>query len=389
MTVADGRQPDSAVRAEKQQHHAQRKPPSAVLRTALILGIVVWLCAPLAAFAYLSSTSNSTELTSSTTVWQPVRENTTTVRERISLALEWGSGTPVVSPSWEGTVQSVNVAAGSRLADGDIVATVSGVQRRAFAGKTPLWRSLSRGDSGTDVAALNTWLADIGYTVTQGKTFTQKTLTAVRDYAGDIGVTTKVSSFEPAWVVFLPAHSISIGEVDLTPGAPAPAAGQPVITQNQKLISATLIAEASGGDSGQDESEATNTAPSAADTITAETDQALYVGDTKIELNTQRSAASSMGIKTLSKLVSSDATKVSAALTSAAKQGQLVVPTDAVFTDANSKTCVASRSSTSSAPRGVEIAIVSQNVGSLIVTGQLGASDSVAIAPPADIRTCE
>ena len=69
-------------------------------------------------------------------------------------------------PGAQSIVTADVVRVGARLGNGSVVAQVAGRPVFAFAGKTPMYRSLASGDSGPDVAQLQHDLADIGYTIT-------------------------------------------------------------------------------------------------------------------------------------------------------------------------------------------------------------------------------
>jgi hypothetical protein len=69
-------------------------------------------------------------------------------------------------PGAQSIVTADVVRVGARLRNGGVVAQVAGRPVFAFAGQTPMYRSLASGDTGPDVAQLQRDLAGIGYTVT-------------------------------------------------------------------------------------------------------------------------------------------------------------------------------------------------------------------------------
>lgn len=358
----------------------------------------MWLLAPAGAFAYLTAASSEARLAEHATVWSPIRANSGDVRERVGIALTWSSGTPVVAPAWEGLVESVKVAPGTPLNDGDVVAEISGITRRAFAASAALYRPLAADDRGSDVAALRSWLSARGYAATPGERVDWSTLLAIRKYASDVGVPGVVDAFEPGWVVWLPASAIQVAEVALTPGAPAPPPGEQIITPARALSAATLTsdttatatrAEGPGADAEPGSPQAADDAgvPSG-DRLTAAPNQHLVVGNTKLELAEDRASLTPAGLAALTQLVSPDAQKVVGALTAPAEKGQFTVPADAVYTNANGQSCVTTRTR-GGEPRPLRVAIVSQSIASLVITGELSTTDQVAVAPEAKDRRCE
>lgn len=69
-------------------------------------------------------------------------------------------------PGAQSIVTADVVHVGARIRNGSVVAQVAGRPVFAFAGQTPMYRSLASGDSGPDVAELQHDLASIGYSIT-------------------------------------------------------------------------------------------------------------------------------------------------------------------------------------------------------------------------------
>jgi peptidoglycan hydrolase-like protein with peptidoglycan-binding domain len=69
-------------------------------------------------------------------------------------------------PGAQSIVTADVVRVGARIRNGSVVAQVAGRPVFAFAGQTPMYRSLASGDTGPDVAELQHDLANIGYTIT-------------------------------------------------------------------------------------------------------------------------------------------------------------------------------------------------------------------------------
>lgn len=69
-------------------------------------------------------------------------------------------------PNAESIVTASVLHVGQQIGNGSIVAQVAGRPVFAFAGSTPMYRSLGGGESGPDIAQLQQDLASIGYGIT-------------------------------------------------------------------------------------------------------------------------------------------------------------------------------------------------------------------------------
>lgn len=154
-------------------------------------------------------------------------------------------GPEVLAPRLDGIVTAVYVKPGDRLADGKPVLSVSGVDRLGFAAAMPFYRPISSGAEGPDVESLHRLLVALRYLAampTDARIANFATGTAVRALAEDIGAPA-TSTFDPAWVVWLPRADLVVATVAVRPGQPAPAPGSVIITTPGKVTAARVAAQ--------------------------------------------------------------------------------------------------------------------------------------------------
>ncbi len=207
-----------------------------LLTLPISVTIWVWLAAN-ASLPALSLTSQPL-LTSATA-------RTVTDERAVRLVPTIDKGPEVLAPRLEGIVTAVYVKPGDPLADGKPVLSVSGVDRLGFAAATPFYRPISSGAEGPDVESLHRLLVALKHMAAmpadaQAATFT--TGTAVRALAAQIGAPA-TSTFDPAWVVWLPRADLVAATVAVRTGQPAPAPGSVVITTPGKVTAARVAAQ--------------------------------------------------------------------------------------------------------------------------------------------------
>ncbi len=174
-------------------------------------------------------------------VVMPVAVREVSDARAVTLEAVWGEAPVVVAPQWFGTVTAVEVAAGDVVVSGDRVVKVDGVWRVAVATPEPLWRRLSRRDRGPDVTMLQGWLGEAGFYEGEADgVFGRGLQGAVKAWAESLGVVKPDGSFDPSWVVWLPAGSFAVSEVTVAVGSPAPSAGSPVLRGVTPLVEASL-----------------------------------------------------------------------------------------------------------------------------------------------------
>lgn len=93
-------------------------------------------------------------------------------------------------PGAESIVTADVLHVGARIGNGTVVAQVAGQPAFVFAGRTPMYRSLTPGDSGPDVTQLQQDLESIGYTITDtAGTYGPSTSAALGELYHDRGYT--------------------------------------------------------------------------------------------------------------------------------------------------------------------------------------------------------
>lgn len=158
--------------------------------------------------------------------------------------MTWVDGPVAFSPSWSGTVTSVAVQpSGIPVRSGDNLVQVDGVWRVAALTLTPFYRPLEPGSRGSDVAALNAFLRDLGFKAGDGETWSRSTTQGVAQLAERVGAG-RASGFDPGWVVWIPSQEFIVASVEAETGAPAPSNGEPI------LLSAPVASNASIRDDG-------------------------------------------------------------------------------------------------------------------------------------------
>lgn len=139
------------------------------------------------------------------------------------LAVRTGGGEVRLNAA--GTVTSSACAAGRSIASGSELARVDGQPVIALASRVPLWRNLAVGDSGEDVAALQTELRRLGASVPTAGRVDAATATAVRKFATDRGVSLGKVSYAVGSPVlplgataWLPAPAVTVKSCELVQG---------------------------------------------------------------------------------------------------------------------------------------------------------------------------
>jgi len=349
-----------------------------------VVGAAIWIAAPVGVFVALSIASGAAQVAPPVVVWAPVEANQGAVKSDVRIGLNWGTSAPVVAPAWSGIVQRALVKSGDTIGDGTPIVVIDGVTRNAWATGVPFTRFLSQGDSGPDVEQLNAFLSARTGVSLSGPSFTSATRRATEAFALSIGVPkSSASSFDPGWVLFLPAQGIRAEEVTLTVGAPAPSPGAVVVKATSSLASAVLL---SSTDSSTREAQDNNELQSASPTVTAGENEELYLGSTKLALNGSRDGVDPSSLPALEQLVEVGAPDVPAFLRSEAAKGEFVIPSTAVFSTESAPSCVIARNGNK--VRGVPVNVVGDSLGVLVVTGALSAEDEVALAPDGSARKC-
>lgn len=171
-------------------------------------------------------------------------------RREAEVTLVWGPSQVVVSPGWSGTVTRVGVEPGGTVVEGDRPVAVDSVDRIALALAEPLYRPLSSGVRGEDVAELRAALVRLGYLESVADNvdrFDAELASAVSQLSRDLGFPRTSSIIDPSWVVWLPSTEVSVAEVYVRPGSPAPPAGALLFTLAADLEAARVSGDVEAG----------------------------------------------------------------------------------------------------------------------------------------------
>jgi hypothetical protein len=372
----------------------------------IVAGLLAWVLIPLGGFTYMSLKESTASVAPSPQIWTSVTVNDQPLRTDAQLAIARSDAYEVVAPSWTGLVQEVPLQVGGVIRHGQVVAVVDGVSRLAMATGRPFSRPLVEKDEGGDVAKLNELLIERGLDAGDGDVFTRWTLAGVRGLAESIGVADAddITAFEPAWFVFLEAE-VTISEVSLRVGAPAPTAGVALVTGEPQIISARLQKrsdavqkeQSASGDSGAEagtseilmpEDDEGEEAPSGQG-FAALDGEVLYVGSQALELDTSKQFVSPLALATLEALTESGSSVVRASLETQPAEGTWLVPSAAIFAGESGSLCVLSRSANPGKPEAMVITVVSTVKGLTVVEGPLTEDRQVLISPEKNERQCD
>lgn len=151
-------------------------------------------------------------------------------------------GPEVAGGAARGTITAVRIAPGAKLADGQVLYQVDGIDRVGFASSIPFYRAIASGAAGEDVAELHRLLLLAGTLdalPANPRTATFATGQAVADFAESLGAA-RTNTFDPAWVVWLPEKDLSAETISVKVGQQAPSQGTTVITTPGRVTSARL-----------------------------------------------------------------------------------------------------------------------------------------------------
>lgn len=149
---------------------------------------------------------------------------------------------------YQGTITEIWASRGAQITSGVRLYSVDYVEIRAFSGDAVLYRPIGSGDRGTDVAALQGYLADVlAVDLTVDGVAGRATVSAIRSYEHLVGMTDTMGVFNPEWVIRLPEGTFVVSLVDLELGGIAPERGHSVL-EGQAVPVVELGAQSSGPD---------------------------------------------------------------------------------------------------------------------------------------------
>jgi peptidoglycan hydrolase-like protein with peptidoglycan-binding domain len=174
----------------------------------------------------------------------PVTSADQTPSAMVTVTVENAEGRSVTS-SGSGTVTRAPKV-GTTLDDGDVALRVDDRPVRAMVSDAPLWRSLSRGDRGDDVARLQEYLAATGYRdAPPDGVFGPGTQSAVAAFNRDAGLPRTAVAFDPATVLWVGPRPMEVAVVGTSEGTQV-SPGTVVLTGPQRAGVVT-VAEEQGG----------------------------------------------------------------------------------------------------------------------------------------------
>ncbi|GAB4082749.1 hypothetical protein GCM10028783_36990 [Modestobacter muralis] len=372
----------------------------------LLFGLVLWVAVPAVAVWLLQHRADSVTLADPQTVYVEVQANTAAVVQEVNISLRLEGGATVLAPALTGIVEQLLVQPGQTLTSGQPLAVIGGMTRLAVNSERPFARPLAVGDKGPDVAMLHATLTSLGYSSGAGSTYSQATARGVAQLQKAVsqvpGGDTSGASFDPNWFFYLPAGEVVVATNELVLGAPAPAAGEPVLTARRSVTEATLTLEQDAGDqapAGVEQPTGPDTsAPSPAEvtppeadaqpvqSFTAPADAQLAVNGTPLELVEDRAHVAPASFPALLELLEPGSRTVGAQLTTAPGPGEFSVPAAAIFTSQTGNSCVLARRGTATAAE--RVVVVGNTFDRAVVTGDLTDDVTVAVSPPARDRTC-
>jgi hypothetical protein len=289
-------------------------------------------------------------------------------------------------------VTSVEFTAGSTVTSGSTILSIDDVGRLALHTPRPFFRQLSNGMTGDDVLMLNEVLADLGFGHGDSTRYTAATTAGVRQLAEMLGVpqASLARTFDPGWVVYLPAGSVVVSDSRIQVGVPAPAAGSAIFVAAGGVSSARLIESAGGSGTADVSPNPSPTIPSAleAQPIAAGAQEQLVLGGRLIPLAEDRQSVAEAGLPTIQDLVDPDEAIVSGALRSEPDGDTWTVPS-AALVQTRSGVCLVVDRGADASPVGIQVDVVGSRIGVTIVRGALKRADRVLIAPvPGEARGC-
>lgn len=121
-----------------------------------------------------------------------------------------------VSASASGRITAIMLEVGQELTSGQALLTIDDTVVVGLATEVPMWRDLTLGDTGADVAALQRELARLGQDVTETGALDRATLAAVAEVRGEQGQPSDVILSGWAW---LPGPSVELATISVALGS--------------------------------------------------------------------------------------------------------------------------------------------------------------------------
>lgn len=164
-----------------------------------------------------------------------------------ALVAELTEGPELSATGLAGTVTEVSMTEGGPVTAGQVLYRVGGVPVVAYGGETVLYRPLSSGTRGEDVALAQRLLNQLvdGSNLETDGVFGATTVDAVRAFERT-WTSQPSGTFQPEWFSYLPTEEFLVASVEIRLGLPAPAAGEPVAVGSTTLSAAQLSSATDG-----------------------------------------------------------------------------------------------------------------------------------------------
>lgn len=164
-----------------------------------------------------------------------------------TLSAELVQGPVLAATGLSGTVTGMFLSEGEMVSAGDELYRVDGVPVTAYGGETVLYRSLSIGAHGADVALAQRLLNDLvdGVDLEPDGVFGATTAAAVRAF--ERTWTARPSgTFQPQWFSYVPTANFVVASIGIQLGLPVPPVGEPVAVGLTTLSGAQLTSATAG-----------------------------------------------------------------------------------------------------------------------------------------------
>lgn len=296
----------------------------------------------------------------------PVTQRSFDDRHTVEVALTLGADTTLTTPA-SGRVTALSCQSGAIFRSGQTNLSVDGQRIVNLATSVPMWRDVTRGDKGEDVAALQRELARLGYSVTADGTVGRATLAAVADLfhtAGDARA--PLETVAASRLLWLPAAETTIGGCATATGA--------TVTEGEK------VASLPGGLAGAAITRVPETAVDGERTLTIDGMGVPVDADGRV--TTADALAAIAASDSYARAMSSDATTVTGVSTLTTPVTVWAVPAGALYGIDAPAACVATGGSTHA------VRIVASELGQSFVTFDRGDAPKAVDLAPSGARSC-
>lgn len=350
------------------------KPVPTARRFLIGFGSIAWIAAPILALTGLLFANTQLRLSEPVDTWVTAEAASSSSTSPIELALSWSSPPAAVAPAWDGIVQNVYVAPGSKISSGQKIARINGIDRIAFAGKAPFWRPIEPGMIGDDVGDLNGLLTTLGFRHGAHTTATPETMAGVEQLRRHLGATDR-GVFLPNWSIHLSAEELTVDDIELTVASPAPPAGTKLLTAASRLTGARLVVKGTlPAQSTQPKEQSDKVSPAEVNNTSGraytvpEQGRVLSAG-TPLPVDPSRQRIAAEGLPTLQAQLEKSAPSASAFVETPVPASSIVLPAAAVRTGTSGNHCIIRALDSGEAKMRVDV--VGESLGRVIITGEI------------------